>query len=83
MAHGKNTMVREEITVSDGLQLGHTTVDQTDVNTVEGEVDKLKLQNEKVCHGGTARLYTVIWKAKVEHTESVALTSCVLHMQFQ
>ena len=32
---------REEITVSDGLQLGHTTVDQADVNTVEGEVDKL------------------------------------------
>ena len=53
MAHGKDTMVREnereEITVSDGLQLGHTTVDQADVTTVEGEVDKLKQQNEKVC----------------------------------
>ena len=53
MAHGKDTMVREnereEITVSDGLQLGHTTVDQADVNAVEGEVDKLKQQNEKVC----------------------------------
>ena len=48
MAHGKDTMVREnereEITVSDGLQLGHTTVDQADVNAVEGEVDKLKQQ---------------------------------------
>lgn len=52
MARGKDTMVREndreEITVSDGLQLGHTTVDQTEVNTVVDEVDKLKQQNAKV-----------------------------------
>jgi hypothetical protein len=52
MARGKDTMVREndreEITVSDGLQLGHTTVDQTEINTAESEVGKLKQQNEKV-----------------------------------
>ena len=39
---------REEITVSDGLQLGRTTIDQTEVNTVEDEVDHLKQENAKV-----------------------------------
>lgn len=52
MARGKDTMVREnereEITVSDGLQLGRTTVDQTEVHTVEHEVDQLKQENAKV-----------------------------------
>lgn len=52
MARGKDTMVREnereEITVSDGLQLGRTTIDQTEVHTVEDEVDQLKQQNAKV-----------------------------------
>ena len=52
MARGKETMVREndreEITVSDGLQLGRTTIDQTEINTVEGEVDQLKQQIAKV-----------------------------------
>ena len=66
MAHGKDTMVREnereEITVSNGLQLGHTTVDQADVNAVEGEVDKLKQQNEKVCGCTDSTLLT--WDIK-------------------
>ena len=52
MARGKDTMVREnereEITVSDGLQLGRTTIDQTEINTVESEVDHLKAENAKV-----------------------------------
>lgn len=52
MARGKDTMVREnereEITVSDGLQLGRTTIDQTEVHTAEDKVDKLKQQNAKV-----------------------------------
>ncbi len=52
MARGKDTMVREndreEITVSDGLQLGRTTIDQTELNTVEGEVDQLKEANAQV-----------------------------------
>ena len=40
--------VREEVTVSDGLQLGRTTMDQTEVRTVEEEVTQLKEENEKV-----------------------------------
>ena len=52
MARGKDTMVREnvreEVTVSDGLQLGRTTMDQTEVRTVEEEVTQLKEENEKV-----------------------------------
>ena len=39
---------REEVTVSDGLQLGRTTMDQTEVRTVEEEVTQLKEENEKV-----------------------------------
>lgn len=52
MARGKETMVREnsreEITVSDGLQLGRTTIDQTEVHTVEDEVKQLKMANAEV-----------------------------------
>ncbi len=39
---------REEVTVSDGLQLGRTTMDQTEVRTMEEEVSHLKEENEKV-----------------------------------
>ena len=53
MAQGKDTMVREnsreEITVSDGLQLGRTTVDQTEIRSVEDEVESQhKEQNAEV-----------------------------------
>ena len=48
MAKGEDTMVsenqREEITVSDGLQLGRSTVDTTDIKTVEDEVSTLQKQ---------------------------------------
>ena len=48
MAKGEDTMVsenqREEITVSDGLQLGRSTVDTMDVKTVEEEVSTLQEQ---------------------------------------
>ncbi len=58
MARGKDTMVREndreEITVSDGLQLGRTTIDQTEIHTAEDEVDQLKKQNAKVSISGLA-----------------------------
>ena len=41
---------REEITVSDGLQLGRSTVDTTDIKTVEDEVNTLQKQvNEVSC----------------------------------
>ena len=54
MAKGEDTMVsenqREEITVSDGLQLGRSTVDTTDIKTVEDEVNTLQKQvNEVSC----------------------------------
>ena len=39
---------REEITVSDGLQLGRTTIDQSEMNNVENEIDQLKQENAKV-----------------------------------
>jgi len=46
MARGKDTMVqenaREEVTVSDGLQLGRSTVDQTDLKSAEDEVNNLE-----------------------------------------
>ena len=42
---------REEITVSDGLQLGRTTVDQTDVREAEEEVTTLKTQVTEVSLG--------------------------------
>ncbi len=52
MARGKDTMVREnsreEIAVSDGLQLGRTTIDQTEVQTIELEVTQLKQNNAEV-----------------------------------
>ena len=54
MAKGEDTMVsenqREEITVSDGLQLGRSTVDTTDIKTAEDEVNTLQKQvNEVSC----------------------------------
>ena len=52
MAKGEDTMVsenqREEITVSDGLQLGRSTVDTTDVKNVEEEVNTLQKQVDEV-----------------------------------
>ena len=39
---------REEITVSDGLQLGRSSIDQTEARTVEDEVSQLKNQNAEV-----------------------------------
>ena len=46
MAKGEDTMVsenqREEITVSDGLQLGRSTVDTMDVKMAEDEVNTLQ-----------------------------------------
>ena len=41
---------REEITVSDGLQLGRSTVDTTDVKMVEDEVNTLQKQVAEVSH---------------------------------
>ena len=52
MARGKDTMVqensREEVTVSDGLQLGRSTVDQTDIKSAEDEVNNLEDEVAKV-----------------------------------
>ncbi len=52
MAKGEDTMVsenqREEITVSDGLQLGRSTVDTTDIKTAEDEVNTLQKQVNQV-----------------------------------
>ena len=52
MARGLDTMVREnsreEVTVSDGLQLGRSTVDQNDIKTAEEEVNDLKKQVAEV-----------------------------------
>ena len=46
MAKGRETMVnentREEVTASDGLQLGHTSVEHTEVQTAEEEMQELK-----------------------------------------
>ena len=39
---------REEITVSDGLQLGRSTVDTTDIKTAEDEVSTLQKQVNQV-----------------------------------
>jgi hypothetical protein len=39
---------REEITVSDGLQLGRSTVDTTDIKTAEDEVNTLQKQVDQV-----------------------------------
>ncbi len=52
MAKGLDTMIREnsreEVTVSDGLQLGRSTVDNTDVRTAESEVNNLRRQVAEV-----------------------------------
>lgn len=52
MAKGEDTMVsenqREEITVSDGLQLGRSTVDTMDVKMAEEEVNTLQKQVAEV-----------------------------------
>ena len=52
MAKGEDTMVsenqREEITVSDGLQLGRSTVDTMDVKMVEDEVNTLQTKVAEV-----------------------------------
>jgi hypothetical protein len=54
MAKGKETMVnentREEVTAGDGLQLGRTSVDQTDMQTAEEEVRQLQERVEKVSY---------------------------------
>ena len=54
MAKGRDTMInentREEITAGDGLQLGHTSVDQTDMQTAEEEVRRLEEKVEQVRH---------------------------------
>ena len=52
MAKGRDTMVnentREEVTAGDGLQLGHTSVDQTEMQTAEEEVRTLQERVEQV-----------------------------------
>ena len=52
MSKGFDTMVREnsrdEVTVSDGLQLGRSTVDQSDVRSAEDEVNDLRHQVAEV-----------------------------------
>jgi gamma-aminobutyric acid type B receptor len=59
MAKGKETMVnentREEVTAGDGLQLGRTSVDQTDMQTAEEEVRQLQERVEKK----TSELHTL------------------------
>lgn len=54
MANGRDTMInentREEITAGDGLQLGHTSVDQSEMQTVEDEVRDLEERVEQVRH---------------------------------
>ena len=63
MAKGRDTMVnentREEVTAGDGLQLGHTSVDQTEMQGVEEEVRQLEEKVEQVSHHCTwgAQLY--------------------------
>ena len=46
MAKGRETMVnentREEVTASDGLQLGHTSAEPTDMQSTEEEILQLK-----------------------------------------
>ena len=60
MAKGKETMVnentREEVTAGDGLQLGRTSVDQTDMQTAEEEVRHLQERVGKVSY----LLYTYV-----------------------
>jgi gamma-aminobutyric acid type B receptor len=59
MAKGKETMVnentREEVTAGDGLQLGRTSVDQTEMQTAEEEVRHLQERVEKK----TSELHTL------------------------
>lgn len=42
-----NQNMREEIAISDGLQLGHTTIDQSEVRDVVEKPDSLQ-ENSKV-----------------------------------
>ena len=59
MAKGRDTMVnentREEITAGDGLQLGHTSVDQSEIQTAEEEVTQLEEKVAQVCHAVDAQ----------------------------
>ena len=52
MVKGRDTMVnentREEVTAGDGLQLGHTSVDQSEMQTAEEEVRQLEQKVEQV-----------------------------------
>ena len=52
MAEGRDTMVnentREEVTAGDGLQLGHTSVDQSEMQSAEDEVRQLQEKVEQV-----------------------------------
>ena len=52
MAKGHDTMVnentREEVTAGDGLQLGHTSVDQTEIQCAEEDVRNLEEKVEQV-----------------------------------
>ena len=52
MAKGRDTMVnentREEVTAGDGLQLGHTSVDQNEMQSAEDEVRQLQEKVEQV-----------------------------------
>ena len=54
MAQGKETMIRdnvkEDITVSDGLQLGRTSIDHSEVRHVEEEARHLRQENNKVSY---------------------------------
>ena len=54
MAKGMETMVnensREEVTAGDGLQLGRTSVDQTEMQTAEEEVRTLQEKVEEVSY---------------------------------
>ena len=69
MAKGKETMVnentREEVTAGDGLQLGRTSVDQTDMQTAEEEVRHLQERVEKVSYLLT--LHIVDCRVYIQH----------------
>ena len=43
-----NENTREEVTAGDGLQLGHTSVDQSEVQVAEEEVHRLEEKVEEV-----------------------------------
>ena len=69
MAKGKETMVnentREEVTAGDGLQLGRTSVDQTEMQTAEEEVRHLQERVEKVSYLLT--LHIVDCRVYIQH----------------